>query len=91
MKQSIAICFLLLLCMPMFAQQAMTTDYDLGAEYNKCMKLKRAGVAGIVVFGATWLAGTTICIAEQDRYIDERWQDGDDMDEYMQLYNEAKK
>lgn len=90
MKQSVTFLFAILLCIPSFAQQATTADYDLSAEYNKCMKLKKTGVAGIVVFGATWLAGSAICMSEQDRYIDERWQDGDDLDEYMRLYNEAK-
>ena len=90
MKQIVSLFFAMLLCVPSFAQQVVTSDYDLSAEYNKCMKLKKTGVAGIVVFGATWLAGSAICVAEQNSYINERWQDGDDMDEYLRLYNESK-
>jgi hypothetical protein len=88
MKHFIAL-LLVSLCVPSFAQQAMTTDYDLSAEYNKCMKLKKAGVAGIVVFGATWLAGEAVCVVEQNRYANERW-DGNDAMEFARLSNEAK-
>jgi len=88
MKHFIAL-LLVSLCVPSFAQQAMTTDYDLSAEYNKCMKLKKAGVAGIVVFGATWLAGEAVCVVEQNRYANERW-DGNDAMEFARLSAEAK-
>ena len=75
--------------MPTFAQQVMATDYDLSADYNKCIKLKKVGVAGIVVFGATWLAGNVVCIAEQNRYANDRW-DGQDLEEFVRLSSEAK-
>lgn len=89
MKQLVFLFFAILLCIPTSAQQAMATDYDLSAEYNKCMKLKKAGVAGIVIFGTTWLAGNVVCVMEQNRYANERW-DGNDAMEYARLSNEAK-
>lgn len=89
MKKIVAL-LLLLLCVPSFAQQAVTTNYDFQAEYNKCLKMKKAGVAGIVLFGTTWLAGSTICIVEQNRYANDRW-DGEDLEEYARLSDEAKK
>ena len=73
----------------MFAQQ-VTVDPNLSAEYKKYNNIKKAGVAGIVVFGATWLAGSSICMSEQDRYVDEHWKEGDDLDEYLRIFNEAK-
>ena len=89
MKRIVVFLYVILLCVPISAQQAMTTDYDLSAEYNKCLKLKKAGVAGIVVFGTTWLAGNVVCVMEQNRYANERW-DGNDAMEYARLSNEAK-
>lgn len=89
MKQMVTFFFAILLCAPIFAQQAVTADYDLSAEYNKCVKLKKAGVAGIIVFGATWLTGEAICVVNQNKYINERW-DGDDSEQYLQLYSESK-
>lgn len=91
MKKITTFFFAFLLCVPTLAQQAMTADYDLSAEYNNCMKLKKAGVAGIVVFGATWLTGSSICMSVQNKYIDEHWQDGGDLDEYLRIYKEAEK
>lgn len=89
MKQIATFFFAILLCVPTFAQQAMTADYDLSADYNKYMKFKKAGIAGIVVFGTTWLAGNAVCVVEQNRYANERW-DGNDVMEYARLSSEAK-
>ena len=89
MKQIVTFLLLIMLSVPTFSQQVVTTDYDLSAEYNKCVKLKKAGVAGIVVFGATWLAGNVVCIAEQNRYANDRW-DGQDLEEFARLSSEAK-
>ena len=89
MKQLVFLLFAILLCIPTSAQLAMPADYDLSADYNKCMKLKKAGMAGIVVFGTTWLAGNVVCVMEQNRYANERW-DGNDAMEYARLSNEAK-
>ena len=89
MKQIVTFLLLIMLSVPTFSQQVVTTDYDLSAEYNKCVKLKKAGVAGIVVFGATWLAGNVVCIAEQNRYANDRW-DGEDLEEFARLSSEAK-
>lgn len=41
----------MLLCVPTFAQYANSVDYNLSAEYKKYNNIKKAGVAGIVVFG----------------------------------------
>ena len=89
MKRIVVFLYVILLSVPTFAQQAMTTDYVLSAEYNKCLKLKKAGVTGIVVFGTTWLAGNVVCVVEQNRYANEKW-DGNDLMEYARLSNEAK-
>ena len=90
MKHFTAFFLFTLLCVPTFAQQAVTADYNLSADYNKCMKLKKAGVAGMVVFGSTWLAGNIVCMVEQNRYANARW-DGNNLEEYARLTNEAKK
>lgn len=82
-------CFLSLLCIPTFAQYATNADYNLSAEYKKYNNIKKAGVAGIVVFGTTWLAGNVVCVVEQNRYANDRW-DGNDLEEYVRLSNEAK-
>lgn len=81
---------LLLLCVPTFAQQVAEPDYNLSADYKKYNNIKKAGVAGIVVCGATWLAGSAICVVEQNRYANDRW-DGNDVDEFVRLTSEAKK
>ena len=46
-------------------------------------------MAGVVVFGATWLAGNAICVVEQNRYANDRW-DGNDLEEFARLSSEAK-
>lgn len=89
MKKFITL-LLLLLCVSTFSQQTVTTNNDLQTEYNKFLKMKKTGVAGIVLFGTTWLAGSTICIVEQNRYANDRW-DGKDLEEFARLSNEAKK
>gem|GEM_PF-2212444 len=73
-----------------FSQQIVMADQELMAEYERDMKLKKAGVTGIVVFGVTWLAGEVICVTEQNRYANDRW-DGIDSKEYARLSNEATK
>ena len=73
-----------------FSQQKVMADQELMAEYERDMKLKKAGVTGIVVFGATWLAGEVICVTEQNRYANDRW-DGIDSKEYARLSSEATK
>lgn len=88
MKQLTALLFLMVLCIPMFAQQ-VTVDPNLSAEYKKYNNIKKAGVAGVVVFGATWLAGNAICVVEQNRYANDRW-DGNDLEEFARLSSEAK-
>lgn len=80
---------LLLLCVPTFAQQVAEPDYNLSADYKKYNNIKKAGVAGIVVCGATWLAGSAICVVEQNRYANDRW-DGNDLEDFARLSNEAK-
>ena len=90
MKRFTIVLLLALLCMPTFAQYANSADYNLSAEYKKYNNIKKAGVAGIVVFGTTWLVGSGICMTEQNRYIDEHWSDQDDLDEYLRLYREAE-
>lgn len=90
MKRFTIVLFLALLCAPTFAQYATGADYNLSADYKKYNNIKKAGVTGIVVFGATWLVGSSICIASQNRYIDEHWSDQDDLDEYLRLYREAE-
>ena len=89
MKQLGVLIFLTLLCAPTFAQYATSADYNLSADYRKYNNIKKAGVAGIVVFGATWLAGSSICVVEQNRYANDRW-DGNDVEEFARLSNEAK-
>ena len=73
-----------------FSQQIVMADQELMAEYERDMKLKKAGVTGIVVFGATWLAGELICVTEQNLYANDRW-DGNDVKEYARLSREATK
>jgi len=73
-----------------FSQQIVMADQELMAEYERDMKLKKAGVTGIVVFGVTWLAGEVICVTEQNRYANDRW-DGIDSKEYARLSSEATK
>jgi len=90
MKRFTIVLLLALLCMPTFAQYANSADYNLSAEYKKYNNIKKAGVTGIVVFGATWLVGSGICMTEQNRYIDEHWSEGDDLDEYLRIYKEAE-
>ena len=75
---------LLLLCVPTFAQQVAEPDYNLSADYKKYNNIKKAGVAGIVVCGATWLAGSAICVVEQNRYANDRW-DGNDLEEFARM------
>ena len=89
MKRFTIILILVLLCVPTFAQYATSVDYNLSAEYKKYNNIKKAGVAGIVVFGTTWLAGNVVCVVEQNRYANDRW-DGNDFEEYVRLSNEAK-
>lgn len=81
---------MLLLCVPTFAQQLTVSDYNLSAEYKKYNNIKKAGVAGIVVFGSTWLAGNVICVVEQNLYANDRW-DGNDLEELARLNSEAKR
>ena len=88
MKRLTALLFLMLMCIPMLAQQ-VTVDPNLSAEYKKYNNIKKAGVAGIVVCGATWLAGNVICVVEQNLYINDRW-DGNDLEELARLNSEAK-
>ena len=66
MKRFTIVLLLALLCMPTFAQYANSADYNLSAEYKKYNNIKKAGVAGIVVFGTTWLVGSAICMTEQN-------------------------
>ena len=73
-----------------FSQQIVMADQELMAEYERDMKLKKAGVTGIVVFGVTWLAGEVICVTEQNLYANDRW-DGNDVKEYARLSREATK
>lgn len=73
-----------------FSQQIAIADHELMSEYERDMKLKKAGVTGIVLFGATWLAGEVICVTEQNRYANDRW-DGIDSKEYARLSSEATK
>ena len=81
---------LMLVCASSFAQQAITAGQDLTAEYDRYMRLKKTGVTGIVVFGATWLAGQAICVVEQNRYANDHW-DGNDPKEFARLSSEATK
>ena len=90
MKRFTIVLLLVLLCVPTFAQYATGADYNLSAEYKKYNNIKKAGVAGAVVFGATWLAGEVICVVEQNRYANDRW-DGNDIMEFARLSNEAKR
>ena len=90
MKHSFVIMLLLFACTSVFAQQPIMAGQDLTSEYNRYMKIKKAGVAGIVVFGATWLAGELICVTEQNLYANDRW-DGNDVKEYARLSREATK
>lgn len=89
MNRKIVFYLLILLSMPTFAQRATGVDYNLSADYKKYTNLKKAGVAGIVVFGTTWLAGNAVCVVEQNRYANERW-DGNDAMDYARLSNKAK-
>lgn len=73
-----------------FSQQIVIADHELMSEYERDMKLKKAGVTGIVVFGVTWLAGELICVTEQNLYANDRW-DGNDVKEYARLSREATK
>lgn len=88
MKRLTALLFLMLMCIPMLAQQ-VTIDPNLSAEYKKYNNIKKTGVAGIVVCGATWLAGNVICVVEQNLYVNDRW-DGNDLEELARLSSEAK-
>lgn len=78
-----------MLSIPTFAQRAADADYNLSADYKKYTNLKKAGVAGIVVFGATWLAGNVVCVVEQNRYANDLW-DGESAEEYARLSREAR-
>lgn len=78
-----------MLCVPTFAQRATDADYNLSADYKKYTNLKKAGVAGIVVFGTTWLAGNVICVVEQNRYANDLW-DGESAEEFARLSREAR-
>lgn len=90
MKQIFIIVLLLFGCISVFAQQPITVSQEMISEYNRYMKLKKAGVTGIVVFGVTWLAGELICVTEQNLYANDRW-DGIDSKEYARLSSEATK
>ena len=89
MKRFSFVLLFVLLCIPTFAQYTAGADYNLLAECKKYNNIKKAGVAGIVVFGTTWLAGNVVCVVEQNRYANDRW-DGNDFEEYVRLSNEAK-
>jgi len=68
MKRIVLLFFGALLCFPLFAQQTVSPDYNLSAEYKKYNNLKKAGIVGVVTFGATWVAGNVVCAVEQNRY-----------------------
>ena len=90
MKRIVLLFFGVLLWLPLFAQQTVSPDYNLSAEYKKYNNLKKAGIVGVVTFGATWVAGNVVCTVEQNRYANDHW-DGNDIEEYARLSNEAKK
>jgi len=89
MKQLLTSFLLILMSVSAFAQWATDADYSLSVDYKKYTNLKKAGVAGIVVFGTTWLAGNVVCVVEQNRYANDRW-DGESAEEYARLSHEAK-
>jgi hypothetical protein len=90
MKHLIILLCFVTLSLPVVSQTtSITTDYNLSAEYNKYNNLRKASLAGVAVFGATWIAGSVICVVEQNRYADDSW-DGNDIMEYARLSNEAK-
>ena len=75
---------------PSFAQTPLFDTSSLSAEYQKYVRLKNTGVAGIVVFGTAWLSGNVICMVEQNRYANDHW-DGVNVEDFVTLSNEAKK
>lgn len=89
MKRILNLLLLLILCVPSFGQQVTESGQFSSEDYERCMKFKKAGIAGIAVFGTTWLAGEVICSIKQNTYANDRW-DGNDIEEYVALSKEAK-
>lgn len=89
MKHFLTLLCLVTLSLPVVSQTASIADYNLLEEYNNYNKLRKASLAGVAVFGATWITGSVICVVEQNRYANGRW-DGKDINEYARQSNEAK-
>lgn len=53
--------FVILLGVPAIGQQVTDAGKFTVSEYDRCIRNKKVGIAGIAVFGTTWLAGNVIC------------------------------
>ena len=90
MKRIYLTLFLMVLCLPMFAQRADVSNRNVSVELESALKAKKNAWISLAACGAVWITGEVIYNVQANRYANERW-DGQDMEDFVKLYQEGTK
>lgn len=90
MKRICLTLFLMVLCLPMFAQRADVSNRNVSVELERALKAKKNSWISLAACSAVWLTGEVIYNVEANRYANERW-DGQNMDDFVKLFQEGTK